>query len=179
MKYDPTVFLPLLRLPEHLTDSDAVTTATREKKYPTKRRLPITVTPGIKELLSAKLEDSKEHAKQVETLRCENNDLKQNIEALQEQVFDMRAKAGTTSPPPAEKVQMIDQEVDATEGNLTEHIEQLREAMRELRVEKKRMQELVRQQEDALWVLRGASSDEKTTDCMALYLSAMQAAQDQ
>jgi predicted nucleic acid-binding Zn-ribbon protein len=178
MKYDSTVFLPLLRLPEHLTDSDAATTATREKKYPTKRRLPITVTPGIKELLSAKIEDSKEHAKQVEALRCENNDLKQNIEALQQQVFDMRVKTGTANPP-AEKVQMIDQEVDATEGNLTEHIEQLREDMRELRVEKKRIQELVRQQEDALWVLRGASSDEKTTDCMALYLSAMQAAQDQ
>jgi chromosome segregation ATPase len=178
MKYDPTVFLPLLRLPEHLTDSDAVTTATREKKYPTKRRLPITVTPGIKELLSAKLEDRKEHAKQVEALRCENNDLKQNIEALQQQVFDMRVKAGAASPP-AEKVQMIDQEVDATEGNLMEQVEQLREHMRELRTEKKRMKELVHQQEDALWALRGACSDEKTADCMALYLSAMQAVQDQ
>ena len=117
MKYDPTVFLPLLRLPEHLTDSDAVTTATREKKYPTKRRLPITVTPGIKELLSAKLEDSKEHAKQVEALRCENTNLKQKIEELQEQLVYMRAKAATAIAPPAENVETRDQEVDATEGN--------------------------------------------------------------
>ena len=176
MKSDHTVFA---RLPEHLTDSDAVTTAIRETKYPTKLRVPIALTSGIKELLSAKLEDSKEHAKQVEALRCENNDLKQNIEALQEQVFDMRVKAGTASPPPAEKVQMIDQEVDATEGNLTEHIEQLREDMRELRVQKKLMEELVRQQENALSALRSASSDENAATCTALYMSAMEATQDQ
>ena len=171
MKSDHTAFV---RLPLNLTDSDAVT----REKYPSKLSVPTAVTPGIKELLSAKLEESKEHAKQVEALRCENTNLKQKIEELQEQLVYMRAKAATASPP-AEKVQMIDQEVDATEGNLSEQLEQLHEHLRELRTEKKRMKELVLQQEDALWALRGACSDEKTADCMALYLSAMQAVQDQ
>jgi hypothetical protein len=72
-----------------LTDSDPVT----REKYPTKLKVLTAATPGIKELLSAKLEDSKEHAKQVEALRCENTNLKQKIEELQEQLLYMRAKA--------------------------------------------------------------------------------------
>ena len=164
MKSDHTAFV---RLPLNLTDSDAVT----REKYPSKLSVPTAVTPGIKELLSAKLEESKEHAKQVEALRCENTNLKQKIEELQEQLVYMRAKAATASPP-AEKVQMIDQEVDATEGNLTEQIAQLREDMRELRVEKKTMQVHVSQQQDALWALRDASANDNTTACMDLYVNA-------
>jgi len=169
-KSDHTAFA---RLPLNLTDSDAVT----REKYPSKLRVPTAVTPCIKELLSAKLEGSKAHARQVEALRCENNDLKQKIEALQEQVFDMRAKAATASPP-AEKVQMIDQEVDATEGNLSEHIAQLREDMRELRVEKKTMQAHVSQQQDALSTLSRASANDNAAACMDFYMNAMQTAQD-
>jgi chromosome segregation ATPase len=169
-KSDHTAFA---RLPLNLTDSDAVT----REKYPSKLRVPTAVTPCIKELLSAKLEESKQHAKQVEALRCENTNLKQKIEELQEQVLYMRTKAATASPP-AEKVQMIDQEVDATEGNLTEHIAQLREDMRELRVEKKTMQAHVSQQQDALSTLSRASANDNTAACMDFYMRHMQAAQD-
>ena len=79
-----------------------------------------------------------ERAKLVEALRCENDDLKQQIAGLQEQVFDMRVKALTVSPiaEKVEKVQMVDQEVQATEGNVSEHIAQLCEEMRELGVVK-------------------------------------------
>ena len=73
---------------------------------------------------------------------------------------------------------MVDQEVDATEGNLTEHIAQLREDMRELRVEKKTMQAHVSQQQDALSTLRDASVNDNAAACMDFYMNAMQTAQD-
>lgn len=170
-KYDPTVFA---RLPLTLTDSDAVP---RKTEFPASGiKPPMMADSADLEYMNTRRKFDKEHAKQVEALRCENNDLKQQIEGLQERVFDMRVKALTVSPP-AEKVQMIDQEVQATEGNLTEHIAQLREDMRELRVEKRSLQEHVSQQKDALSTLSRTSANDNATSCMDFYM-AMQAAQD-
>ena len=176
-KVDPTAFA---RLPVNLTDSDAVNTVPREPKA-SGLRPPLSQSPKFQEILNIHHKERKEHeerVKEVDALRCENGNLKQKVEDLQQEVAYMSAKAATASPP-AKKVETRDQEVDATEGNLTEQLEQLHEHLRELRTEKKRTKELVLQQEDALWALRGACSDAKTADCMALYLSAMQAVQDQ
>ena len=171
------------RLPVNLTDSDAVNTVPREPKA-SGLRPPLSQSPKFQEILNIHHKERKEHeerVKEVDALRCENGNLKQALEELQQEVAYMSAKAAAsaTASPPAKKVETRDQEVDATEGNLTEQLEQLHEHLRELRTEKKRTKELVLQQEDALWALRGACSDAKTADCMALYLSAMQAVQDQ
>ena len=173
-KVDPTAFA---RLPVNLTDSDAVNTVPREPKA-SGLRPPLSQSPKFQEILNIQRKEHEERVKEVDALRCENGNLKQKVEDLQQEVAYMSAKAATASPP-AKKVETRDQEVDATEGNLTEQLEQLHEHLRELRTEKKRTKELVLQQEDALWALRGACSDAKTADCMALYLSAMQAVQDQ
>ena len=183
-KSDPTVFA---RLPLTLTDSDAVP---RKTKFPASGiKPPMMCSGGIKppKAGSADLQESinirskfnMERAKLVETLRCENIDLKQQIEGLQEQVFDMRVKALTVSPiaEKVEKVQMVDQEVQATEDNLSEHIEQLREDLRELRLEKRSLQAHVSQQQDALSTLSRTSANDNATSCMDFDM-AMQAAQD-
>ena len=170
-KSNPTAFV---RLPLMLTDPDA---ESRETKFPASGiKPPMMAGSADLEYMNTRRKLDRESAKLVEALRCENNDLKQQIEGLQEQVFDMRVKALTVSPP-AEKVQMIDQEVQATEGNLTEHIAQLREDMRELRVEKRSLQEHVSQQQDALSTLSRTSANDNATSCMDFYM-AMQAAQD-
>jgi chromosome segregation ATPase len=171
-KFNPTAFA---RLPLTLTDSDAVP---REAKFPVSRlKPPLAGSLELQERLKNNREQDKERAKQVEALRCENNDLKQQVEDLQMQVFDMRVKAAT-APLPAEKVQMIDQEVQATEGDLTEHIAQLREEMRELRMEKKTLQAHVSQQQDALSTLSRASANDNAAACMDFYMSAMEATQE-
>jgi chromosome segregation ATPase len=171
-KFNPTAFA---RLPLTLTDSDAVP---RETKFPVSRlKSPLAGSLELQERMKNNREQDKERAKQVEALRCENNDLKQQVEDLQMQVFDMRVKAAT-APLPAEKVQMIDQEVQATEGDLTEHIAQLREEMRELRMEKKTLQAHVSQQQDALSTLSRASAHDNAAACMDFYMSAMEVTQE-
>ena len=142
-KSNPTAFV---RLPLMLTETYA---ESRETKFPASGiKPPMMGSGGIKppKAGSADLQESinirskfnMERAKLVEALRCENDDLKLQIAELQEQVFDMSVKALTVSPitEKVEKVQMVDQEVQATEGNVSEHIAQLCEEMRELGVVK-------------------------------------------
>ncbi len=166
-QFDPTCFF---RLPESLTDCDAVP---RETPMPVATlKSPPACSPELQE----SRKECKRKDKLVEALRRENDDLKQQVEDLQRQVFDRRVKAAAASP--AKKVRMIDQEVQATEGDLPEHIAQLREDMRELRVQKKTLQAHVSQQQDVLLARSDAAAKEEAAAVQAWYVRCMEDGQE-
>ncbi len=167
-QFDPTTFV---RLPESLTDCDAVP---RETQIPVATlKSPPACSPELQE----SRKECKRKDKQVEALRRENHDLKLQVEDLQRQVFDRGVKAAAASPP-AKKVRMIDQEVQATEGDLAEHIGQLREDMRELRVQKKSLQAHVSQQQDVLLAHGEAAAKDEAAAVQAWYVRCMEATQE-
>jgi len=172
------------RLPLNLTDSEAVS----KTKFPSGLRPPLAASYKIEEILKkcdAQNEERKQkHFKEVDALKCENGNLRATIADQAAELASLRAKTAMQAAQDAQdfyKVQMIkmiDQEVQATEGNLSEHIEQLREDLRELRLKKKSLSSRISQQQDALSALSRASDDDNAAACMTVYMRAMQAAQD-
>jgi hypothetical protein len=171
------------RLPLNLTDSEAVS----KTKFPSGLRPPLAASAKIEEILkkfdAQNKEREQKHFKEVDALKCENGNLRATIADQAAELVSIRAKTATATvtAPTANKVQMIkmiDQEVQATEGNLSEHIEQLREDLRELRLKKKSLSSRISQQQDALSALSRASDDDNAAACMTVYMRAMQAAQD-
>jgi ribosomal protein L29 len=171
------------RLPLNLTDSEAVS----KTKFPSGLRPPLAASVQIEEILkkfdAQNKEREQKHFKEVDGLKCENGNLRATIADQAAELASLRAKTATATAtaPTANKVQMIkmiDQEVQATEGNLSEHIEQLREDLLELRLKKKSLSSRISQQQDALSALSRASDDDNAAACMTVYMRAMQAAQD-
>jgi hypothetical protein len=171
------------RLPLNLTDSDAVS----KTKFPSGLRPPLAASVKIEEILkkfdAQNAEREQKHFKELDALKCENGNLRATIADQAAELVFIRAKTATATAtaPTANKVQMIkmiDQEVQATEGNLSEHIEQLREDLRELRLKKKSLSTRISQQQDALSAVSRASDDDKAAACMTVYMRAMQDAQD-
>ena len=174
-KSDRTDFI---RLPLNLTDSEAVS----KTKFPSGLRPPLAASVQIEEILkkfdAQNKEREQKHFKEVDALKCENGNLRATIADQAAELASLRAKTATATATATAPTVMIDQEVQATEGNLSEHIEQLREDLRELRLKKKRLSSRISQQQDALSSLSRASDDDNAAACMTVYMRAMQAAQD-
>ena len=172
---DARKYIARIRLPKSLLEALPVDP---ESVYPVAADpKPKPVDPLIKELQKELCEARKTHAAEVHTLSAENATLKEEIEGLKVCLSLKHTKVRERKRLPSKQT-----EVNTAEETLRDDITALLQQQKYLKAEAKQQEEtlkilnnLVRQEQEALYLIRDARNTDEKEICIGAYMKALQA----
>ena len=171
---DARKYIAPLRLPKSLLEALPVDP---ESVYPVAADpKPKPVDPLIKELQKELCEARKTHAAEVHTLSAENATLKEEIETLKERLSLKLTKVRERKGLPSKQT-----EATLAEATLREDITALLQQQKHLKADVKHQEEtlktlnnLVRQEQEAIYKLRDAKHTDEKEICIRAYMKALE-----
>ena len=171
---DARKYIARIRLPKSLLEAPPVDP---ESVYPVAADpKPKPVDPAIKELQKELCEARKTHAAEVHTLSAENATLKEEIEGLKERLTLKHTKVRERKGLPSKQT-----EATLAEATLRDDITALLQQQNDLKADVKHQEKtlktlnnLVRQEQEALYKLRNAKNIDEMEICIRAYMQAIE-----